>query len=251
MNFQIVTYRNVKNLMNQPGEEPWVAACRPFPWTDEKPLRVCGPTPEEAKERMQRLIQQQLDMGYPELSIGEVSLTMSEQALEAWEDDSLRAQDLSGLKVEVVAYKGLLVIIPKDPEKNVGKNFGWYPLGQTRIGSVLVDTKKLLGVSRQAFELMKKIEVGRDCIGDIDWWRCDDGTYAFAWFGPIYRVIDPESAIAARGFFVTEALLEMCTIIPNDVPAEATESIDIFEARSPIWKSQEGIVLTEEEASPP
>lgn len=166
-----------------------------------------------------------------------------------FDDATLRAQDLSGLKVEVVAYKGLIVVIPNEPEKNVGKDFGWIPMGQTRLGSVLCDTNKYLGVSRQAFELMKRIKVGRDCIGDIDWWACDDGTHAFAWWGPIYRVINPETAVAARNFRVTDRLLETCTLIANDVPAEATEVIDEH-GGIPIWKDQVGIALPEETEEP-
>jgi hypothetical protein len=195
---------------------------------------------------MKRIIQQHLDMGYPELVTNSVELTPSDHAKDTWREQWGQKQNSSELKVRVVAYEGLIIIEPKDPENNVGKDFGWIPMGQTRIGSVLCDTKKRLGVSHQAFELMRKIQVGRDCIGDIDWFACDDGTYAFSWFGPIYRVINLETSIAARSFHIIDKLLETCTLISNDVPAEAVELIDRLGRSVVTWKDQAGINLPEE-----
>ena len=250
MKFQIITYRNPK-YSGKSGSGAWVASCQPFPWgVNEEPIKVLGPTPEEARERLVRALQQQIDIHFPDLEAVEVDVEGSDFGKEIWAEECLRAQDLSGLKVEVVVYKGLLVVIPKEPEKNVGKSHGWIPAGQTRLGSVLCDTNKYLGVSRQAFDLMKKIKVGRDCVGDIDWFWCEDGTYAFSWWGPIYRVINPETAIAARGFKVTNLLLGTCTLIPNDVPAEATEVIDRLGHSAVIWKDQAGINLPEEPQTP-
>jgi len=238
MNFQIVVYRNIKYL-NQPGEDAWVASCRPFPWTEDAPLRVCGPTPRDAQQRLKQVIQQRLDASYPDLVTNDIWLTPSEHAMS---DDSVRSGDLNSLKVRVVAYKGLIIIEPIEPENNVGKEFGWVPMGQTRIGSVICDTNKYLGVSREAFELMKQIKQGSDCIGDISWFLCSDGTWAFSWFGPIYRVINPDTAIGDRDFKVTDILLSTCTIIPNEVPAEATELIDA-QGSTTIWKNQDGIEI--------
>lgn len=98
---------------------------------------------------------------------------------------------MSQLKVKVVAYKGLIVIEPIEPEKGASAKEGWVPMGPERLGSVLCKTKGRLGVSREAFDLLKQIPRGTDCIGDIGWWECGDGSHAFSWFGAIYRVIDP------------------------------------------------------------
>jgi hypothetical protein len=128
------------------------------------------------------------------------------------------------VKVKVVAYNGHIVLIPIEPEKDIGN--GWYPTGGTRIGCVLLDTKHSLGVSDEAFELMRQIPAGPDAIGDLSWWACDDGTYAFSWFGAIHRVIDLSGTERARDFFVSDKLKQHCTMIPNDVPEAAKRIID-------------------------
>lgn len=152
------------------------------------------------------------------------------------------------MKVRVVAYKGLIVIVPNEPEKDAGKPGDWFPMGPPgRLGSVLCNTQLNLGVSLEAFELMKNIKRGRDCIGDISWWGCDDSTHAFSWFGPIYRVIDPSTAIGDRDWNVTSNLLRTCTVIQNEVPDEAQKFLDQFEGKPfpTIWKDCAGVVIEE------
>ena len=124
------------------------------------------------------------------------------------------------LKVSVVAYKGKLVVCPDKPEEGVDQN--WWPTAPGKLGCVVGDTKNLLGCSKEALDLMRKVENGHDAIGDIDWWAVDDGTYAFAWFGAIYRIIDVATAIGARGF---RPYPDQCTIIPNNVPKAAKEAV--------------------------
>ena len=130
------------------------------------------------------------------------------------------------MKVKIVAYKSHLVVVPTNPEQGIGKTDGWYPTGDGRLGCVVTDTKNRLGVSEEAFDLMKTIKRNHDAIGDISWWECDDGTHAFAYFGSIHRVINPESAEGDRDFRVTPSLRNACAIIPNDVPEEAKVLLD-------------------------
>jgi hypothetical protein len=132
------------------------------------------------------------------------------------------------LKVRVVAYEGKLVFIPNEPEKGIGDS--WWPVDQKgKLGSVLGSSKRL-GVSQEALALMRTIKLNRDAIGDIDWWKCDDGEKAFSWFGVLYRVMDPADSEAARGFQVYES---ECVIIPNEVPPEAVEAV---KAGAPFWR---------------
>jgi len=136
---------------------------------------------------------------------------------------------MNKLKVRVVAYKGKLIIIPDKPNEDVEN--GWYPTGGDRLGCVLEDSTRL-GVSFAALEIMRLIRLNRDAVGDIDWWRCDDGKYAFSWWGPVFRIIDPERDEAARGFRPYE---KECSIIPNEVPEEAKHML----SRQPMsvwWK---------------
>lgn len=130
------------------------------------------------------------------------------------------------MKVKVVAYKEHLILIPNNPAEDIGKPGGWYPTGDGRIGCVLTDTKARLGISEEAFDLMKSIPHNNDAIGDISWWECEDGTWAFCWFGSIHRIINAAHAEGDRGFHVTNKLKEFCTIIPNDVPGEAKTALD-------------------------
>jgi hypothetical protein len=116
------------------------------------------------------------------------------------------------------------VIVPIDPTKSVGN--GWYPTGGDRIGCVLLDTKRQLGVSEEALSLMRRIPRNRDSFGDISWWACDDGTHAFSWLGAIHKVLDPLNIEASRDFHITDRSRSLCTIIPNEVPEIAQAAID-------------------------
>jgi hypothetical protein len=142
------------------------------------------------------------------------------------------------MKVQIVAYKNRLIMVPNKPEEGIGKDGGWYPSGDGRLGCVVTDTKTRLGVSEEAFELMKGIKRNHDAIGDLSWWECDDGTYALAYFGSIHRVIDPETAEGDRDFRVTPSMRNACTIIPNDVPEEVKAVLDAMKKDEEVyaWK---------------
>lgn len=147
------------------------------------------------------------------------------------------------MKVKVVAYNGRIVIVPLKPDKDLGD--GWFPTGGGRIGCVVLDTQNSLGVSEDAFELMKRVPRNRDAIGDISWFSYEAGGsqespgYAFSWFGSIHRVLDPENSEGARDFRITDHLKNHCTIIPNDVPEAAKLAIDAGENYS--WAEPKSI----------
>ncbi len=131
------------------------------------------------------------------------------------------------MKVKVVAYKNHLVMIPQEPEKGIGK--GWYPTGsEDRLGCVLTDSKKNLGISKQALQIMQQVKRNQDAVGDLGWWRCDNGKYAFSWWGALYRIIDLK-AEGARDFQVHS---DQCTVIRNTVPKAAKLAIDANLERS-------------------
>jgi len=123
--------------------------------------------------------------------------------------------DELGLKVRVIAYQGKIVLMPIDPEKGVNED--WWPTSDTRGGCVIGDSKKQLGVSEEALELMEQVKRNHDDVGDLGWWKCTDGKYAFSWWGAIYRVINVDGSEASRDFRVHRS---QCTIISNDVPQE-------------------------------
>lgn len=136
------------------------------------------------------------------------------------------------MKVQVVAHQGHLVIIPDNPLEGI--NDRWWPTGGSKLGCVLGDTKIRLGVSEEALALMRRVQVGRDAIGDLSWWACDDGTYAFAWWGPLFRLVDPSTAVAARDF---REYADQCLVIPNVLGEEYVADVEAaIKAESGVWR---------------
>lgn len=133
------------------------------------------------------------------------------------------------LKVRVVTHKAKIVIVPHEPTKDIDKE--WHPTTDGRLGCVLGNTKSNLGVSQEALDLLNQVEIGRDDIGDLDWWWCANETYAFSWFGPIFRIINPATAVTARGFKIYR---EQCVIIANEVPEKARQVVE-SDPKTGIW----------------
>lgn len=140
-------------------------------------------------------------------------------------------QTIPKIKVRVVAYKNRIVISPKNPEQDIAKGKKlWWPTGGPKgwtLGCVLGDSKTQLGVSEEAIKLMEKVRRNHDAVGDLGWWKCHDGTFAFSWWGPIYRIVDPGRAEGDRDFRVHEG---QYIRIVNQVPMAAKKVIDGFKA---------------------
>lgn len=127
------------------------------------------------------------------------------------------------MKITLLAHRGHVVVVPEaavvDPT--------WVPSGNRDghcfLGSVLLDTRAHLHASQEALDLLARIKNGRDAIGDWDWWACDDGKHACSWFGPIFRIVDPATAVGARG---TRVFPDQATLIPNDVPPGLADEVD-------------------------
>lgn len=129
-------------------------------------------------------------------------------------------------KVKITAYKDRLIIEAIDPENPHDR---WTPNGPGKIGSVIGDTKTNLGISNQAYALLKRIRRSRDDIGDIDWFACDDGTYAFAWLGSFKKIVDPKEAEGSRTYVAPEG---QYVKIKNIVPKEAKKVIDEIDSNT-------------------
>lgn len=129
---------------------------------------------------------------------------------------------MSTLHAKITAYKGNIVcelIADKSIDGEVATSLDI----PTNIGQVIMNTAEHLGVSPEALELLKSVKVGHDSIGDVDWFRSDDGKDNFGWIGGPYAVVTAATAEAARGFAVDNRAYQP---IPNDVPAGAIEYID-------------------------
>lgn len=144
------------------------------------------------------------------------------------------------IKVKVLAYDGKIIFAPNKPFENI--NNDWFPVNDSGlIGSYLGYTKKNLGVSKEALELMTDIKNGNDGIGDIDWYQMSNGSYSFSWIGWLYRVMDPKDSIGARGFYTHK---DECVIIENNVTEEMISGINKYKD---FWKlpqivTQEGLI---------
>lgn len=153
------------------------------------------------------------------------------------------------MKVRVVAYKDRLVIVPENPTEGITTEHDkmWWPTGGPQghlLGCVLGNTKEQLGVSEEAFELMKQVRRNRDAVGDISWWEGNDGLYFFSWWGPIHRIINVDTAEGDRDFKVTPSFRKACTIIPNEVPDAAKALLDREE--DPVsWGTPVSIIFSE------
>jgi hypothetical protein len=124
------------------------------------------------------------------------------------------------MKVKVTAHRGCLVIETVEPDVPVE---GWVPIGPGKIGCIICNTAKNLGVSEEALTLLGGVKRSHDDIGDVDWWACDDGTKAFGWIGNIYQIAQADSIEGSRNHTVFR---DACVIIPNDVPEVPRQIID-------------------------
>jgi hypothetical protein len=134
------------------------------------------------------------------------------------------------VKVKIVAYNNKILICPNRPFEDVGDH--WYPVDDKgHIGSLLLNSSINLGVSNEALELMSQIQVGSDGIGDIDWYQ-SDGEGVFSWLCALYRVIDINSSIAARGYRIHA---DKCVIIENIITDEMINGIKQYDGYR--WKN--------------
>jgi hypothetical protein len=123
---------------------------------------------------------------------------------------------MTELKAKVTAYKNFIIIEPLQFEED--ENL--IPAGEGRLGTVLINTKKYLGMSKEAVQTLKKLKKSHDDVGDIMLWKTRKGD-CFAWFGNMYGLFNIETAEGDKNGFVAIDHVE----IPNDVPKNALEAI--------------------------
>lgn len=124
------------------------------------------------------------------------------------------------IKVKVTEYKGMLIIETLKPEKD--KDF--ITIKESgRIGNVLVNTGKHLGISAEALVFMKNLKISGDDIGEVDAWKTKNGKSCFGWLGPISRVIGPAAELSNTGFQDIDFVE-----IPNETIEAARKAIDKY-----------------------
>ena len=120
------------------------------------------------------------------------------------------------IKVKVTCHEEFLVIETVDPTAD--ENF--VPYGGSKIGCVLIDTEKYLGMSDEAFELIKTLKVSGDDIADVSTWESVKGQ-CFSWLGPVKTLIDIPKCDTSRDGIIDIKYIK----IENKIPIEAFESI--------------------------
>lgn len=99
------------------------------------------------------------------------------------------------MKVKITEYTGVIVIETLKPEAD--KDF--VPVGPGKVGSVLTNTRKHLGISKKALVLMKKLPVSSDDIGEVDAWKAGDRD-CFGWLGPLNRIVGLDAELSNTGW---------------------------------------------------
>jgi len=122
------------------------------------------------------------------------------------------------LKVKVTAHEQYLIIETIDETED--KNF--IPVGGSRIGCVLIETSKYLGMSEEAFKLLKTLKKSGDDIGDISSWKTDKNEDCFSWLGGFKKLVHIPTA---EGDNTGIADINYVTI-KNEVPPDALEAIN-------------------------
>ena len=127
--------------------------------------------------------------------------------------------------VEVTAYKGYLILraVMEDPSMKTDE---WVPYdGANTIGCVVLNSKKNVGISDEALKLLRMVKKSRDDIGDVDWWKCNNGPCAFSWLGGWKAVkrADDGNLEGSRNYRVFDGEFQS---IPNNIDLEAKAFID-------------------------
>jgi hypothetical protein len=124
------------------------------------------------------------------------------------------------MKVKITAHMGQLVIETTPPFTETDE---FFPDSPTRFGCVVRDTRKNLGVSEEALELLGSIPPSPDDVGGVMWFASKDGNHNFGWMGGPLCLMDPKEMDGDRDYRVYR---DECVVIPNDPPSEAVVVIN-------------------------
>lgn len=125
--------------------------------------------------------------------------------------------NVNDIKVKVVEYNGDVIIETLKPEKD--DNF--IPVTEPgKVGSVLLNTGKFLGVSKEAWRIIKGFKKSGDAIGEVMAWKAGDKD-CFGWLGPLGLRIGPDAEVDRDGIQDIDFIE-----IPNELNPKIKEIID-------------------------
>ncbi|MFA5489963.1 MAG: hypothetical protein WC284_12200 [Candidimonas sp.] len=126
------------------------------------------------------------------------------------------------MHAKIVAYKGLILcelLTHHDVDDEVATSIG----NPDRFGQVIMNSAKNVGISAEALALLQTLKKGTGSLGDIDWFRAEDGDGVFGWIGAVRAIFDPKNCETSRDYRSDLGHV----VIPNDVPDQAKEAIDV------------------------
>ena len=74
MKIQIATYKSSSIQTEIFKDEAYTAMCRPFPWTNNDPMKATGPTPDDARNKLIGLIKVFSASFFEELDVRECDI---------------------------------------------------------------------------------------------------------------------------------------------------------------------------------
>lgn len=123
--------------------------------------------------------------------------------------------------VSVSAYNNHLVI-EYHAEKSIAEEVVC-PFDSSSMGYVILGTEHV-GVSKEAYELLLKLRPGRDGLGELDCFLCNDNTYTWATLGGNCVLFNASTVETSRQWELPP--LERFQLIGNEVPEGAKQAVD-------------------------
>lgn len=119
------------------------------------------------------------------------------------------------MKIKIVEYKGYLITECLLKTEEILNDESIKPPLGTLIGTTVIDTKNNLGMSKEAWKIIKKLKISGDDIGDIATFKRNDLDCIY-WLGSVNRAIKIDYAeLPSNG-----AIDIKFTEIPNDINPE-------------------------------
>lgn len=124
------------------------------------------------------------------------------------------------MHAEITPYKGRIIFNLK--VKNSIKNEVLTKLDHTTpLSHIIINTKKNLGISKEALALLQKVAKTNKNLGDLDWSKSHNGLDSFLWVGSAQDIKAPHDVLAAKTYKIMTHVT-----IDNNVPEGAVEAID-------------------------
>lgn len=123
--------------------------------------------------------------------------------------------------VSVTAYNNHLVIEYHADRSIPGEVV--CPFDSSSLGYVILGTE-YVGVSREAYDLLSKLNPGHDGLGELDIFLCSDNSYAWATLGGSCVLCNINTVETSRQWALPS--IECFQLIENEVPEGAKEAVD-------------------------